>query len=175
MICLGLDPSIKATGAAVVGSTRNKPTLMHASTFSHPNLTGLDRAGAQAADMLKLVDTYQPDLAVVEGYAYAPRSTHTLVALVELGTVLRYFLRQRGLKFMVVAPSSLKKFVLGTGKATKDQILKALYAKWGVDLPTHDQADAYGLARMGLASAGHPGRVLSEAQLDALAAMKWGG
>jgi Holliday junction resolvasome RuvABC endonuclease subunit len=47
-----------------------------------------------------------------------------------------------------VPPMSLKKFVAGTGNATKDVMLLNIYKKYGVELRDNNAADAYGLARI---------------------------
>lgn len=48
----------------------------------------------------------------------------------------------------IVPPTSLKKFITGTGGASKDVILKEVLRKWGRDLGDHNAADAYGLAEL---------------------------
>lgn len=54
---------------------------------------------------------------------------------------------QPGLLF-AVAPSSVKKFVTGSGVADKDKMLLAVYKRWEFEAPDHDTADAYTLARI---------------------------
>lgn len=48
----------------------------------------------------------------------------------------------------IVAPTSLKKFVTGKGNSAKNEMLLAVYKKWGVEFHNDNEADAYGLARM---------------------------
>lgn len=48
----------------------------------------------------------------------------------------------------IVPPTSLKKFVTGSGSAAKDNMLLGVYKKWGVEYRDNNLADAYGLARM---------------------------
>ncbi|MCX5318137.1 hypothetical protein [Streptomyces sp. NBC_00154] len=47
-----------------------------------------------------------------------------------------------------VAPTSVKKFVTGSGRADKDKMLLAVYMRWQFEAPNHDVADAYTLARI---------------------------
>lgn len=48
----------------------------------------------------------------------------------------------------IVPPTSLKKFVTGTGNAAKAEMLLGVYKKWGADFRDDNEADAYALARL---------------------------
>ena len=50
-----------------------------------------------------------------------------------------------------VAPSSLKKFVIGSGKGEKNLMLLHVFKKWGIEAVNDDEADAVALARVGVA------------------------
>lgn len=83
-----------------------------------------------------------------EGYAYGSKFRRE--ELGELGGIMRLALVQTwqpGLLF-AVAPSSVKKFVTGSGVADKDKMLLAVYKRWEFEAPDHDTADAYTLARI---------------------------
>jgi len=56
----------------------------------------------------------------------------------------------------IVAPTSLKKFILGKGVGGKNEILLGCYKRWAVDFRDDNAADSYGLAR--LAEAIHTGK-----------------
>lgn len=147
MISLGVDPSTK-TGVAVV----NGGKVLHTSRIEAKGLTGLHRAGHIAAQLMSVIERNRPDLVVFEGYGYA--NTHTLVTLVEIGTVLRYFVTQSGLEYVDVPPTSLKKFVTGKGNAKKETMILETYKRFDVEVATNDEADAIGLAMFGQALLG---------------------
>jgi len=93
------------------------------------------------------------DGAFVENYAYAARGN--VARLAELGGIIKHDLMctwgmAPGDKLFVVSPSTLKKYVLGSGVAEKSLILKTVLKKWKVDLDDDNIADAYGLARLGV-------------------------
>lgn len=48
----------------------------------------------------------------------------------------------------IVAPNLLKKFVTGSGSASKAEMLLWVYKRWGVSTKNDNDADAYGLARI---------------------------
>lgn len=47
-----------------------------------------------------------------------------------------------------VAPPTVKKFVTGSGRADKGKMMLAVYMRWKFEVPNHDVADAYTLARI---------------------------
>ena len=53
----------------------------------------------------------------------------------------------------IVAPTSLKKFVLGVGKGGKNEMLLGCYKRWGMDFKDDNEADSYGLAKIAQALA----------------------
>ncbi len=157
MIVAGLDISCTNTGIAFLGVADGvvqaiPKVLMVGSIPGPKKMRGLDRASYVAGEVLKLYDNYLPELVVMEGYAFA--KPFAMVPLVEIGTVIRYFTRQRGLDYVDVAPTKLKKFVTGSGNAKKDQMMMHVFKRWRFEAPNSDEADAYGLACMGLSAKG---------------------
>lgn len=48
----------------------------------------------------------------------------------------------------IVAPTALKKYITGKGAAKKNEILLAVYRKWGIEFDDDNAADSYGLAHV---------------------------
>jgi len=89
------------------------------------------------------------DIVYLEGLSHASQGQ----AKSQMGAVhyiTRIFLFENGIKYKIVTPSELKKFVTGKGQCKKDLILLNVFKKWGVEFDNSDLADAYGLARMAL-------------------------
>lgn len=84
----------------------------------------------------------------VEGYAYGAK--YQRESLAELGGVMRRYLHLAKLNFWVIPPTSLKLFVTGTGKASKNYMKKCTKEKWDEIFKSDDVCDAYGLARLGM-------------------------
>ena len=68
------------------------------------------------------------------------------IKLAMLGTTVRLALYERGLPFVVISPSQLKKFVTGKGVGEKSMILREAYKRWNVNASDDNQADAAVLA-----------------------------
>lgn len=101
--------------------------------------------GANVADYAK---EKEADLAIIEGYSYL--SGTAMGPLITMGTMVRYFLELKGIKYVEVAPGTLKKFVAGKGNAKKDEMRLAVYKIWQFENDSLDVIDAFGLAQFGV-------------------------
>jgi len=84
----------------------------------------------------------------VEGYAYGAK--YQRESLAELGGVIRRYLHLARLNFWIIPPTSLKLFVTGTGKATKNYMKKCTKENWGEIFKSDDVCDAYGMSQLGM-------------------------
>lgn len=87
------------------------------------------------------------EFAVLEGYGFASKR---IVPTAEIGTIVRMALHTNAVPYIEVAPNSLKKFVLQSGVGEKSQMIKEVYKRWQFDAYTDDEADAFGLAAIGV-------------------------
>jgi crossover junction endodeoxyribonuclease RuvC len=140
----GVDIATR-TGIAV---WRNEE-IIYTSEITSSRKEMLYRGGDIAAQVLAVLKQHASSMVVIEGYSYASRGS--IVQLVELGTVVRYFLLQNDFVYREIAPNTLKKFVTGKGNAKKETMMLEVYKRWGVDPTTNNIADAVGLAYLGAA------------------------
>ncbi len=101
-------------------------------------------------------------LAVIEGPSYGSQGQGR-EALDALRIMLRHKLWRLHIPYALIPPSTLKKYVTGNGKATKQQVVAAVDERhmtnlvtWKVREGRYDRADAFGLAAMGLDHVGQP-------------------
>lgn len=83
----------------------------------------------------------------IEGYAYGAK--YQRESLAELGGIMRRYLFLNGLNFWIIPPTSLKAYVTGTGKASKNYMKKCTRENWQQVFKSDDVCDAYGMARLG--------------------------
>lgn len=145
MIVLGLDPSTKF-GVAVVSESGG--IIHHTEEIEYKKESGLQRASSIVGRVLEIKEEYKPDLIVIEEMFVGHSSS--AIPIIGLGTILRYFLWQEDVTPLEVHPSTLKKWVAGSGKATKEQMMMHVLKNWGFESPTNNIADAVGLAMFGL-------------------------
>ena len=156
---LGIDPSTK-TGIGELSLqiedhilnvdyvTRMVTNKLDSKTQSNH----LQRVTALLADIMDITKTFKPDLIVLEGYSFS--SKFVSFPLVEISAVIRWELFNRGLNFILVPPTTLKKFVTGKGNCKKDVMRLETFKRWGVEAKTDDEIDAFGLSMFGAAYMG---------------------
>jgi len=144
---IGIDPSLTGTGIVVL---QNGEIVEQILIKSKPNGSRpkdeLLRLTTIVDNVKEIVDKHKPKLILVEGLAFMAKST-SLMQLAGLNYLLR--LSFADIPFVVVTPSSLKKFVSGAGNAKKDLMLMATYKRYGVEFSDDNLADGYGLAQVG--------------------------
>ena len=73
--------------------------------------------------------------------------------------MVRAALYTRKIKYALASPTTLKRFVVGRGGSPnnpvkKELVIKELYKRFGEDVDNNNQADAIGLAYLGMAALG---------------------
>ena len=167
---IGIDPGSKHTGVAVLAPQPDKlPARWLVRELTTMDDDPLD-AGIKQHEMLRaILEDLKPQLAIIEDFAWGGRGNQTInVAIVQ--TCLRLTLRAYGVRYVTVAPTTMKKFVLGKGKGTKSQMVKAVEKRWKFGTKSDHIADAYGLSMIGIAACGEPvGASLSVKMAEAVA------
>lgn len=86
----------------------------------------------------------------MEGYANGAKFGREAAG--ELGAAVKMALRSSLPESVcyptIVAPTALKKFVLGKATTGKDKMILGIYKKWGAEFDDNNLADAYALARV---------------------------
>lgn len=144
MKVLGIDPSTH-TGVAVVGSGK---TIHFTDEIEFKKDTGFERASKIVGRVLSVYEAQKPDLVVLEDMFIGHASS--ALTVVQIGTMIRYFLWQEGIQYLDVSAASLKKFVTGKGNSKKEEVMMYVLKHWGFASPTNNIADAVGLAMFGL-------------------------
>lgn len=164
-LSLGLDLSLTAPGLVLLqkrpGSKLVETVIAEQIPVPKANKAGRwDRVGVIGDHVAAVVDAHKPGVVVIEGYGQVRHGgVQSFVKCVEVGSIVRLVLWGNDLPWLEVPPQSLKKFVCGTGKlpsgaAGKKEMIRNVSERWGFDTTNHNIADAYGLARFGLAKGG---------------------
>jgi Holliday junction resolvasome RuvABC endonuclease subunit len=116
--------------------------------------------------------TGTPDLAVIEGYAYAAAG-QALFDLCELGGLVRWELHRANIPWILVPPTSLKKYATGSGQATKTAMVIAARERLGYAGTDDNEADALWLRAVGLDLLDEPACRLPLVQRNTLKRLTW--
>jgi Holliday junction resolvasome RuvABC endonuclease subunit len=149
---IGIDPSATGTGLAAIdlgGNLLSTARLDKVKGTGVRRLLGIQEALTEWLDSLSA----EPLHFVMEGYGFNIRESQPH-KLGEVGGAIKQVLYKQcppPVCFPTTpATSQVKKYCLGSGTGQKSQMLKGAYKKWGVDLDTDDEAEAYTMARIGL-------------------------
>lgn len=163
---LALDLSLNHTGWA---------TKEDCGVFEPPKSCdrGLPRIEWIRTAIRKDTTTEHTTLVVLEGLAWGVRG-RAILDLAGLAMVIRLDLYDRGLPFVDIGPTVLKKFATGHGNAPKEEMLAAAIRKLKYQGHDNNEADALWLLQAALVRYGLPGAVsLPAAQRRTLDTIAW--
>ena len=177
MITVGLDLSLVKTGYAILkgkdvtisGVIKSKPT-------GDKPIDELERISLIVEEIVEAIDSgipgAKPDLVMIEGLAFMARNTTALVQLAGLNYFVRLALAELSWPFVIVAPTTLKKFVTGSGKGDKDKMMMCIYKDYGFEAFDNNVNDAYSLGVCGQALLGEPLKPLTKPQQEVIKLLK---
>jgi len=89
----------------------------------------------------------------IEGYSYGSFGKSSSVSdLVELSGAMKYMAFTQDVDFFAIPPTTIKKFLCGSGNAKKEDMKLNAYKKYGIEFKTSDEADAYALADLAISA-----------------------
>ena len=149
---MGLDLSLTATGIVVLkeGTVITK-RLVKTKPQGNLPLDEIERLLGIKEEIRKEIKTYEPELILIENLAFMARNTTALVQLAGLNYMVREMLAISRTPFVMVAPSTLKKFATGKGNGPKDIVILETYKNFNVSFVDNNLCDAYVLSMIGCA------------------------
>lgn len=147
MRLIGLDPGLRRTGWGVIEVSGNRLTHVANGTVGSDAALSLAERLSQLFDALTaVIAEYRPDEAAVEE-TFVNRNPSSTLKLGQARGIALLVPAQAGIPVFEYTPNQVKKTVVGTGHAAKQQI--ALMVKTllpGSDAATPDAADALAVA-----------------------------
>ena len=180
MLVLGIDPGTANTGYGVVrGGGGTTPALIECGVIRTRAREPLPARLREIYEgVIELIERHAPDALCVEGVFYS-RNVRTTVVLGHARGVILLAAEQCGVLVNELAPAEIKKAVVGSGGATKDQVqfmLTRLLRLKSVPQPA-DAADGVAAALACIMTAGIPrmdggGNVREPSRATAAAALR---
>lgn len=144
---LGIDPSLRGTGLAVLECKGNSHKLLHSETLSlKPKIDSIDCLGRIHSSVAELIQLWKPKHVSCEATIYVQNFKTAQIMGAARGAALSAS-AIRGIPVFEYAPLRVKQAVVGFGRASKEQMSLTLsqILKLPNPLP-FDQSDALGLA-----------------------------
>lgn len=121
----------------------------------YPSTKGAERLAEISDYLLSYLSRYEVADIFMEGMFVGHRNVANPLGELH-GVVKEKLYRAHGISPVLVPPSTMKKYVCGTGKSvSKAMVMMMVYKKWGVEIHEDNAADAYALARMCSGAADH--------------------
>lgn len=150
---VGIDSSYTGCGIVVIDESSNIIVEKLISTFKNKdNLQDIEK---RIVDITNEISTILLPLkkkvqtVCIENISYSSKGQR-ICEMAALNYYVRIFLYLNDFIFLPIPPTSLKKFVTGTGKCQKDLMLLKCYKKFNVEFSDNNICDAYCLARFAL-------------------------
>ncbi len=148
---IGIDPGLVSTGWGIVESKGSSLTFIDCGTIAPNSKAPLsERLHTLYADLTRIIELYKPTTAAIEETFVTANGASTL-KLGQARGALIVTLAAKGLPVAEYATRSVKKAIVGTGTADKNQVSQMV----GVLMPAaraaladckHDAADALAIA-----------------------------
>lgn len=147
---VGIDQSYSGTGVVVISGEDTRKHRYFEFKAGTSKMCIEERLSILMQSLLSVMPPPEYTSVCIEGAAYA--SEFNTFKLGMLAGVIRYELYIRGYRdILVVAPTAMKKFAGGNGRAQKGEVAEGVKAQWGFWHKSDNITDAYGLCRMAIA------------------------
>ena len=171
---IGIDISLAKTGICIIG--RDGALLYSGLVKSKPSgdsyLAETKRIVKIAEDIIGKIDEFCPEtspaLVVIEAQAFMARNTSAITQIAGLSHLVRTLLAEFEWPCVLVAPSSLKKFITGKGNADKNIVMLEIFKQYGHTFMEDNTADSFALAAIGMALLGEPLKPLLKPQQEVI-------
>ncbi|MDR2755858.1 MAG: crossover junction endodeoxyribonuclease RuvC [Planctomycetaceae bacterium] len=147
-IILGIDPGLNTTGYGVIDVSSGKVRLLEAGVVRSQSKHLTAKVGEIYDGIRDVIETFKPDIVAMEQlYTHYDRPT-TAILMGHARGCICLAANQSGLEVVSYGATKVKKILTGNGRATKDQIQRAI--KLELNLTTYpeppDVADALAIA-----------------------------
>ena len=167
MIVCGIDPSLSQTAVVIGSGPKDFKVFNHKSKpLGSSPASRVARYDRLVAEVMVTINSNRPDRIFIEGYAFGAKMAREVLG--EFGGILRWHLVEIDPLLTEISPMGLKKFVTGKGAGQKDQMMLGVFRNWGYEPHGNDDADAFGLWKMGLCICGQE-EPTNQAQREAVA------
>ncbi|HEY6220466.1 MAG TPA: crossover junction endodeoxyribonuclease RuvC [Gemmatimonadaceae bacterium] len=122
MIVLGIDPGTAVTGYGVVKGDGGSHSLIECGVIRTHARAPLGARLREIHDgIVEIIERHRPDVLAIEDVFYA-KNVRTTVVLGHARGVIMLAAEQHGVRIEEMPPATIKKSIVGSGNATKEQV-----------------------------------------------------
>lgn len=147
MRVLGVDPSLRSTGYAVLDGDRRTQKVLEYGLIKTKKADSLQQCLVQIADTIEgVVKEHSPDCLAIEDI-FTARNSSVALKLGHVRGAVILVCERNGLETFPYAATRIKETVAGYGRASKEQVQHMVVRALGlVEVPPDDAADALAAA-----------------------------
>lgn len=146
MIILGIDPGSRITGFGLINNHANRIDYIHSGSIKVVGDSLPERLGHIYAEIDDMIRQYKPEQMGIEN-VFMARNADSALKLGQARGVAICAAHQAGLEIAEYAPREIKKSIVGTGAANKEQVQHMVKRLLGIKQNLQiDEADGLAIA-----------------------------
>lgn len=146
---LGIDPGLNRTGYALLETSTRGPVLCEGGLIRSTRGRSLaERVYEIASGLREILEEFRPSaFAIEQVFSLVKNPKSALLMAHARGAILSVAV-EYGVPVVHYTPTQIKRLLTGSGKASKDQVQRAIRSELGLKqlLEPHDVADAFAVA-----------------------------
>ncbi|HUG94261.1 MAG TPA: crossover junction endodeoxyribonuclease RuvC [Planctomycetaceae bacterium] len=146
---LGIDPGLQRTGYSLIERTPDGPVLREGGVVRSEKSASLARRVHEIASGIReVLDEFRPQAVAIEQVFSLGRNPKTALLMAHARGAILAVVAEREIPIVHFTPRQVKRLLTGSGKASKDQVQRAIQREFGLDrlLEPNDVADASAVA-----------------------------
>lgn len=148
-LTLGIDPGLNRTGYAILKRGARGPILHEGGVIrSTQKLSLAERVLEIGQGLREVFDQFQPQVMAIEQVFSSVQFPKTALLMAHARGTILFTAAERGIEIVHYTPRQIKRLLTGSGKASKDQVQRAIQNELKLDrlLEPNDVADAAAVA-----------------------------
>jgi len=155
--CLGIDPGLAATGFAVIGCLQRGGELCDWGAVTTKSGTEPEKRLHEIyCSVTELIVQWQPEIIAIEDVYVLKSYPRAAIQLGEVKGIIGLAAAQAAIEYLQIKPTEIKHGLTGNGRATKEQVCRAVQSSLGLKhtiKPEH-ASDAAAIALIALSRTG---------------------
>ena len=147
--CLGVDPGLQRTGHALLERSGRGPILREGGVIRSEAAHSLaERVHEIGSGLREVIEEFQPAVMAIEQVFSLVRNPKSALLMAHARGAILMAATDRGVPVVHYTPTQIKRLLTGNGRASKQQVQRAVSRELGLDrvLEPNDVADAFAVA-----------------------------